>query len=148
MRFVNLRTSEIHLFYNLQLFYWHFLEILWLFIFLVLYFYSNKNKWKINTRFQMNRKCQIEKCPPYKKLCWSNFYLLFFMEIGSWASCRCTSFLSLPLLSDLFLFERNKNKPKKEEGKVVCWNSFQQCTTFLYSISSLSSPQLLDAFLS
>merc|ERR1712001_588080 len=27
--FVNLRVSEIHLFYNLQLFYWHFLEILW-----------------------------------------------------------------------------------------------------------------------
>merc|ERR1712028_289114 len=37
--FINLRVSEIHLFYNLQLFYWHFLEILWLFIFLVLYFY-------------------------------------------------------------------------------------------------------------
>merc|ERR1712186_322258 len=33
---VSLRVSEIHLFYNLQLFYWHFLEILWLFIFLVL----------------------------------------------------------------------------------------------------------------
>ena len=38
--FVNLRTSEIHLFYNLQVFYWHFLEILWLFIFLVLYLWS------------------------------------------------------------------------------------------------------------
>merc|ERR1711975_54751 len=38
--FVNLRISEIHLFYNLQLFYWHFLEILWLFIFLVLYLYK------------------------------------------------------------------------------------------------------------
>merc|ERR1712151_1048536 len=37
--FFNLLTSEIHLFYNLQLFYWHFLEILWLFIFLVLYLY-------------------------------------------------------------------------------------------------------------
>merc|ERR1712066_877485 len=35
--FINLRISEVHLFYNLQLFYWHFLEILWLFIFLVLY---------------------------------------------------------------------------------------------------------------
>merc|ERR1711870_61976 len=33
-RFNNLRVSEVHLFYNLQLFYWHFLEILWLFIFL------------------------------------------------------------------------------------------------------------------
>merc|ERR1711902_143199 len=32
--FVNLRVLEVHLFYNLQLFYWHFLEILWLFIFL------------------------------------------------------------------------------------------------------------------
>merc|ERR1712206_71485 len=30
-----LRVSEVHLFFNLQLFYWHFLEILWLFIFLV-----------------------------------------------------------------------------------------------------------------
>merc|ERR1711948_194548 len=37
---VSLRVSEVHLFYNLQLFYWHFLEILWLFIFLV--FYSMK----------------------------------------------------------------------------------------------------------
>merc|ERR1712066_503872 len=34
---VTLRSSEVHLFYNLQLFYWHFLEILWLFIFLVFY---------------------------------------------------------------------------------------------------------------
>merc|ERR1712157_690179 len=35
--FINLRISEVHLFYNLLNFYWHFLEILWLFIFLVLY---------------------------------------------------------------------------------------------------------------
>ena len=28
--FLNLRSSEIHLFYNLGDFYWHFLEILWL----------------------------------------------------------------------------------------------------------------------
>merc|ERR1712075_6447 len=35
--FCLLMTSEVHLFYNLQIFYWHFLEILWLFIFLVLY---------------------------------------------------------------------------------------------------------------
>jgi len=32
------RISELHLMYNLIIFYWHFLEILWLFIFLVLYF--------------------------------------------------------------------------------------------------------------
>merc|ERR1712085_128206 len=38
--FLILRVSEVHLFYNLQLFYWHFLEMLWLFIFLV--FYSPK----------------------------------------------------------------------------------------------------------
>jgi len=43
--FLNLRTSDIHLFYNLQLFYWHFLEILWLFIFLVFYrFFQKKDK--------------------------------------------------------------------------------------------------------
>merc|ERR1712178_528898 len=36
-KFVSLRVSETHLFYNLQFFYWHFLEILWLFIFSVLY---------------------------------------------------------------------------------------------------------------
>merc|ERR1711935_95484 len=33
-RFVSLRASEVHLYYNLMLFYWHFLEILWLFLFL------------------------------------------------------------------------------------------------------------------
>merc|ERR1712161_88896 len=32
LHFINLRVSEVHVFYNLQLFYWHFLEILWLFI--------------------------------------------------------------------------------------------------------------------
>merc|ERR1711903_379885 len=34
---LSLRNSEVHLFYNLGNFYWHFLEILWLFIFLFLY---------------------------------------------------------------------------------------------------------------
>merc|ERR1712066_668819 len=34
-----LRSSEIHLFYNLLLLYWHFLEFLWLFIFQVFYSY-------------------------------------------------------------------------------------------------------------
>jgi cytochrome c oxidase subunit 3 len=38
--YYSLRVSEIHLFYNLQDFYWHFLEILWLFIFLFLYSFS------------------------------------------------------------------------------------------------------------
>merc|ERR1712021_295414 len=35
--FLSLRVSEVLLFYNLQLFYWHFLEFLWLLIFLVFY---------------------------------------------------------------------------------------------------------------
>merc|ERR1711959_56063 len=34
-----LRISPIHLFYNLQLIYWHFVEGLWLFIYMVLYSY-------------------------------------------------------------------------------------------------------------
>merc|ERR1711933_633418 len=37
--FLTLRVSEVHLFYDLYLFYWHFLEILWLFIFLVFYLF-------------------------------------------------------------------------------------------------------------
>ena len=45
--FLNLRTSEIHLFYNLQLFYWHFLEFLWLFIFQVFYLSFSFSTWKI-----------------------------------------------------------------------------------------------------
>merc|ERR1712085_107043 len=35
--FLSLRVSEVHLFFNSQLFYWHFLEFLWLLIFLVFY---------------------------------------------------------------------------------------------------------------
>merc|ERR1712113_457472 len=37
---LSLRVSEVYLFYDLYLFYWHFLEILWLFIFLVFYSYQ------------------------------------------------------------------------------------------------------------
>merc|ERR1712087_626193 len=43
--FLDVRVTEIHLFYNLQLFYWHFLEILWLFIFLVLYHSFHFHSW-------------------------------------------------------------------------------------------------------
>merc|ERR1712072_1299638 len=35
---LGIRISERYLFYSLQLIYWHFVEVLWLFIFLVLYF--------------------------------------------------------------------------------------------------------------
>merc|ERR1712190_7753 len=48
-KFINLRVSEVHLFYNLQLFCWHFLEILWLFIFLVFYKSEKKKKKKKNS---------------------------------------------------------------------------------------------------
>merc|ERR1712188_275690 len=34
---LTIRVSERYLFYSLQLIYWHFVEVLWLFIFLVLY---------------------------------------------------------------------------------------------------------------
>ena len=33
-----IRISERYLFYYLQLIYWHFIEILWLFIFIIFYF--------------------------------------------------------------------------------------------------------------
>merc|ERR1712072_652087 len=36
---LTIRVSERYLFYSLQLIYWHFVEVLWLFIFAVLYFY-------------------------------------------------------------------------------------------------------------
>merc|ERR1712007_191917 len=38
-KFSNLRSSEVLMFYALQTFYWHILEILWLIIFLVLYMF-------------------------------------------------------------------------------------------------------------
>merc|ERR1711972_999689 len=38
--FINLRVSHRHLFNNLSLLYWHFLEILWLLIFIVFYLYK------------------------------------------------------------------------------------------------------------
>ena len=60
--FLNLRSSEIHLFYNLGDFYWHFLEILWLFIFLFLYlWFSIKISWKLNWKSYENRKPEKEK---------------------------------------------------------------------------------------
>merc|ERR1711972_23149 len=42
----SLRVSEVHLFYNLFLLYWHFLELLWLFIFQVFFFKKKKKKKK------------------------------------------------------------------------------------------------------
>jgi len=37
LSYLFIMTSDIHLFSNLLTFYWHFLEILWLFLFLLLY---------------------------------------------------------------------------------------------------------------
>merc|ERR1712117_788294 len=37
LKLVNLRVSEVILFSNFLIFYWHFVEILWIFIFLVFY---------------------------------------------------------------------------------------------------------------
>ena len=42
VNFLFLKT-ETNLFYNLQLFYWHFIEILWTFIFLIFYNSSLSN---------------------------------------------------------------------------------------------------------
>ena len=33
------KADNFHLYYNLQLIYWHFIELLWLFIYLILYSY-------------------------------------------------------------------------------------------------------------
>merc|ERR1712187_976862 len=44
--FVNLRVSEVILFSNFLFFYWHFVEILWIFIFLVSDFKKKKKKKK------------------------------------------------------------------------------------------------------
>merc|ERR1712183_640691 len=60
-KFVSLRVSEVHLFYNLQLFYWHFLEILWLFIFLVFYKSYIFGFTKSSTEKKENTKEDLEK---------------------------------------------------------------------------------------
>ena len=63
-QYLNLRSSEIHLFCNLGDFYWHFLEILWLFIFLFLYSLSlfilgllvSLSSYQSNPRWHMKEK--------------------------------------------------------------------------------------------
>merc|ERR1712066_593370 len=58
-----LRVTEINLFYNLQLFYWHFLEILWLFIFLVLYFGHNVDAIEFISFGKCHQKCCTKSIP-------------------------------------------------------------------------------------
>ena len=53
---MSLRSSEIILFWNLQLFYWHFLEILWIFIFLVFYFSWNYNSYSSSLFLILNAR--------------------------------------------------------------------------------------------
>jgi len=73
--FLTLRTSEIHLFYNLQLFYWHFLEILWLFIFQVFYNFCLENySWFTLLSFV----CWFSYSLSYKLMSSPNLYLLGF----------------------------------------------------------------------
>ena len=83
--FLNLRTSEIHLFYNLQLFYWHFLEFLWLFIFLVFYkLFSNKQEERKESRTAQpqgnRRRAHIDISFLF------NLQILDFWENNSWSS--------------------------------------------------------------
>jgi len=53
---MSLRSSEVVLFWNLQLFYWHFLEILWIFIFLVFYFSWNYNSYSSSLFLILNAR--------------------------------------------------------------------------------------------
>lgn len=48
---VDNRILEVHLFYNCGLFYWHLIEILWLFIFLVFYYYLLSFGWGFGDYF-------------------------------------------------------------------------------------------------
>merc|ERR1711920_293424 len=50
---ITLRVLEVHLFYNCLLFYWHFLEILWLYIFL-LFYKSQKKKKKKKKKYSLD----------------------------------------------------------------------------------------------
>ena len=82
--FISLRTSEIHLFYNLLFFYWHFLEILWMFIFLVLYFsnFEVSRIWKPTERIwcwweNYLDTHKIETSLGWAYSCLSKIYILF-----------------------------------------------------------------------
>ena len=104
--FVNLRTSEIHLFYNLQLFYWHFLEILWLFIFLVFYKISFSFLFSLfffSFFYRVNNETKERKLETQKKVLLKeeinvplqHWYLMSFSCEGFWDHWR--EILELPL---------------------------------------------------
>ena len=72
----------IHLFYNLQLFYWHFLEILWLFIFLVFYVVWGHHMYTVgletDTRAYFSGVTILISLPTATKIFnWLSTYLLF-----------------------------------------------------------------------
>ena len=52
------RILEIHIFYNLHLLFWHYLEILWLFIFLVFYTFPHL----VHTHSSDARKRRVYPC--------------------------------------------------------------------------------------
>merc|ERR1712190_483283 len=66
---ITLRVLEVHLFYNCLLFYWHFLEILWLYIFLFFRICRREERYKA-IRFQenANRKASNYKINELPKL--------------------------------------------------------------------------------
>ncbi len=64
---ITLRTSEILLFYNLFFFYWHFLEILWFYIFLLFYKYSFKINKGERFPFYSQRYPKVDKIQEISK---------------------------------------------------------------------------------
>merc|ERR1712211_69519 len=72
LRIVSLIISEINLLFNLQLFYWHFLEVLWSFIFLILYL------WLL---ISFSFFCKTNKNAGFIILLTSIFTFFFFGEI-------------------------------------------------------------------
>jgi hypothetical protein len=56
-----IRISERYLFYYLQLIYWHFIEILWLFIFIIFYFFGEEGKMKYKYKISEMPTC-VPRC--------------------------------------------------------------------------------------
>ena len=122
--FLILRTSEIHSFYNLLLFYWHFLEILWMFIFLILYFYilgiSCNNKFIIEFSFFFLKFIDFSVAEFKGVEGQSRFHLLFFdyrrlcWNIDAWACVHHQAFKTrfiFNLIEFLWNRETTVNEP-------------------------------------
>ena len=74
--------------YNLQLFYWHFLEILWLFIFLILYHFLREfycimpGSYKNIMETQSGTKCLLVSVLHFPYLVHQNFFLFSFYNLN------------------------------------------------------------------